>query len=309
MSEVIPPRLLRVLAFFMKYNHIDYHRSWFFPIKKLEDFDTYLRYARILRHRYGILMGRGPEWKVNKEHLLELIKENIHTIVAKWLERPQLGKYLYVIMSRTENISVNEVAEALNVTPSRVRQVFRVLSLYGFVRKAGSRWVVDKKSLDIYVSGVLRLLYEGIEKPDVLEGGFIGSWVVRLIRGLFLENGLPRYVPVSDTLGIMGLDLLEGEPIAFRIMNIPLALIAKASGRKDIIDGDPDIPLRGAIHWNLFSGSIISGYMSREDVPAKFLGLYDYLMIRKASRLGEIYMGSLNLGGKDVWRGKDLLLR
>jgi len=268
-----------------------------------------LRYARILRHKYGVLIGRGPKWEANKERLLELIKENVHMIIAKWLERPQLGKYLYVIMSHTEQISVNEIAKVLNVTPSRVRQVFRVLSLYGFVKKTGSRWVVDRKKLNIYVSRVLKLLYEGIKRPDVLERGFIGSWVVRLIRSLFLESGLPRYVPTSDTLGIVGLDLLEGEPIVFRSINIPLALIAKACGRKDIIDGDPDIQLRGLIHWNLFSGSIIRGYMSKEDVPVEFLGLYDYLMIQKANRLGEIYMGSLNLGGKDVWRGKDLLLR
>ena len=47
--------MLHVLAFYLRYSHIDDYRPWFFAIRKLEDFDTYLRYARRLRRKYGLL--------------------------------------------------------------------------------------------------------------------------------------------------------------------------------------------------------------------------------------------------------------
>jgi len=313
LSSVIPKKLLHVLAFYMRYTHIDEYRAWFFDIRKIEDFDTYLRYARRLRSKYGLLDGRGPEWKVIQEKLGEIIDKAIHKVFACWLGRPQLAKYLREITNK-DTILPSKFAEEIGVTPTRIRQVLNTLRIYGFIIKKNKTWLVRKDKVSMYIFSIRRLLEDSITKPEILEKGFIAKWILKIFDKAYIFGGLPRFVPMVDSPIIGGLDLLEGEPIALRIL-IPTLIIpipAFILPPIRILEkhmGDPDLHEKAILGWNIFNVATLYRSISHKAPPEEFIGLYHYLLLNRSRIFGDIYLGPANLGGIYVGEFQDILLR
>jgi len=305
LSSIVGPELVYVLAFFLRYNHIDEHRIWFFPIKRLEDFDKYLRYARRLRAKYDLLKGRGPTWRANIESLKKLIEKNKYHLLTTWLGNPAYARYLEVLARGINDIK--SIARVLNISSTRVRQVMRDLAKFGFTLRKQNRWIVNKDRVLMYTEKFIRLLREGIDRPEVLDFGLACDWVLNILQKLH-DSGLALIVPIMDLAGVMGLDLEIGNPIAFRISGLSLQTLYQVGG---IETDTADVLIRAALQWNLFTTSLTRRYLLSEGLPVELVGLYDYVSLRRASIWGEIYLGSIDLGRNDVWwrRARSILLR